>query len=164
MNNSKTEVIYFGSTKQLQKCHQTYMLINGERIDITDCVKYLGTYLDRLLTFNKHVKIKSQKAMYNVFRIKQIRKYLTQEACEILTCSLVLSHVDYCNGLLIGCAQYVEKQLQRVLNFAGKVTLNCDWYSSASDCLRDLHWLPVKYHVQFKVILMMHNCVNSKAP
>ena len=41
MNSSKTEVIIFGSRHQLSKTITNSMCINGENIEISDCIKYL---------------------------------------------------------------------------------------------------------------------------
>ena len=86
------------------------------------------------------------------------------EACEILVCSLVLSHIDYCNVMLIGTTQSVINKLQRIQNFASKVVLNKRRHDSTRECLKTLHWLLVKTRIEFKVILLMHNCFNDKAP
>ena len=51
MNSSKTEIIIFGSRQQLSKVSTNSMLINGDKIDIGDCIKYLGVWAYRHLTF-----------------------------------------------------------------------------------------------------------------
>ena len=43
--------------------------------------------------------------MINLLKIKATRKFLTKEACAKLTISLVTSHLDYANGLLVGLPQ-----------------------------------------------------------
>ena len=47
-----------------------------------------------------------------------------RESGEILTCSLVLSHLDYANGDLFGMHEYLLKRMQRVQNWAAKIVLN----------------------------------------
>ena len=97
MNTAKTEFIMFGSKKQLDKCTSKSININGDEIRSENCIRYLGAFLDDKLNFKQHVKNKCRVAMMNYFRIKCIRKYLTQQATEILVLSLVISHLDYCN-------------------------------------------------------------------
>ena len=43
MNNTKTEVINFGSWQQLRKVHNTHFDINGCPVEIAKSIKYLGS-------------------------------------------------------------------------------------------------------------------------
>ena len=102
MNNFKTEYINFGSKKQLAKCSSHEINICGELVQESECVRLLGSWLDAYLSMKEHIKIKIQKAMFSIHKIKHIRQHLTQEACQQLVSSLVMSHLDYCNSLLTG--------------------------------------------------------------
>ena len=37
-------------------------------------------------------------------------------------------------------------------------------YDSATASLRDLHWLPVKYRINFKIVTLVFKCLNNQAP
>jgi len=50
--------------------------------------------------------------MLNSFRIKNIRKYLTKAAIEILVLSLIVSHL--CNLILYGIAEKELTKMQRI--------------------------------------------------
>ena len=43
---------------------------------------------------------------------------LSVDAVKTLLCSLVVSHLDYCNSLLVGLPRYLIKRLQEVQNAA----------------------------------------------
>ena len=49
MNDSKTEFIYFGGPRQLQKCIVNQIDVNGEMIPWSHTTRYLGAYLDSVL-------------------------------------------------------------------------------------------------------------------
>ena len=89
MNTSKTEFIMFGSRPQLNKCSTKVITICGDQIKLQPCIRYLGAFLDDTLNFKEHVKRKCQTAMFNYFKIKSIRKFLTKEVTEVLCLSLV---------------------------------------------------------------------------
>ena len=38
--------------------------------------------------------------MWNLQKLKHIRKFLNQETCHTLVCRLVLTHLDYANAIL----------------------------------------------------------------
>ena len=52
LNELKTEFIYFRSRQQPTKCHDNTININGEIINRSTKVKYLGGHLDEQLNFN----------------------------------------------------------------------------------------------------------------
>ena len=71
-------------------------------------------------------------------KIKNIRKYLDRETWELLIHSLVMSHIDYANGLLAGATELVLGMYQRIQSFTAKVVLNHSKYSSSTRCLIEL--------------------------
>ena len=52
MNNAKTEFILFGSKQQLRKCTTKSLSANGEEISHSNCIKYLGTWMDQELSLD----------------------------------------------------------------------------------------------------------------
>ena len=164
MNTTKTEFIMFGSRQQLEKCTTDHINIAGDSVKREGCIRYLVAFLDETLTFKEHVKRKCRVAMLNYFRIKSIRKYLTKEATEVLVLSLVVSHLDYCNVILYGIADCDIAKLQRIQNMCAKLVLNRKWSDSSKTSLYDLHWLPVKARINFKLLTYMYNCSISHAP
>ena len=164
MNNSKTEFIYFGWPSQLEKCTTRKIDVNGEEITRADHTRYLGAYLDQKLDFKLHIQAKSRAAILNVLRIKAARKYLTRSACNKLMVSLVLSHLDYTNSLLGGLPKASIAKLQRIQNIAARIVLSRGKYDSATSCLEQLHWLPLRYRIEYKIITLVHRCLHQTTP
>ena len=164
MNNSKTEFILFGSRGQLNKCQTKKINICGDFVNLQKCIRYLGVFLDETLSFKDHIKKKCNTAMYNYFKIKSVRKYLSKEATEILVLSLVVSHLDYCNVVLYGISKTDLLKLQRIQNMCAKLVLNRSKYDSSKQALYDLHWLPIKARIDFKILTYMYNCTVGNAP
>ena len=164
LNESKTEFMYFGWPSQLGKCVTSTIDINGEDIARSEVTKYLGAHLDSALNFKNHVKTKCKAAMFNLQRIRAARKYLTRPACNKLMVSLVISHLDYANGLLGGLPKSTIDQLQRVQNIAAKIVLGKGRYDSSTRCLGELHWLPIKYRIEFKIITLVYKSLHGLAP
>ena len=121
MNSSKTEDIIFGSRQQLSKTITKSMWINGENIEISDCIKYLGVWADQHLTFKQHIKIKCKTAMWNLQKVKPIRLVLTIEAANTFAMGTMFSHLDYCNSIYSGLPETDLKKLQRVQNITAKI-------------------------------------------
>ena len=78
--------------------------------------------------------------------------------------ALVLSHLDYANSLLGGLLKTSIAKLQRIQNIAAKVVLNKGKYDSATSCLATLHWLPIKYRIEYKIITLVYRSLHNMAP
>jgi len=81
-----------------------------------------------------------------------------------LVAAVILSRPDYCNSVLAGLPWSTVASLQRVQNAAARLVLSlppCDHVSSA---FVELHWLPIRYRIQFKLALLMHMAHNNKSP
>jgi len=78
--------------------------------------------------------------------------------------SLVLSRIDYCNVILAGLPASTIAPLQRVQNAAARLVLRLDRRSHITPSLRELHWLPVNYRIQFKVVMFMHQVTAQRCP
>ena len=54
-------------------------------------------------------------------RIGSVRQYLSSEATKTLVSSLVLSRLDDCNAVLVGCPQVLLDKIQRVIKCSNRV-------------------------------------------
>ena len=77
----------------------------------------------------------------------KIRKYLTQESCEIAVHVFITSKLDYCNSLLYGCRKMQLKKLQYVQNAAARIVTQNRKFYNITPVLFDPHWLPVSYRI-----------------
>ena len=64
-----------------------------------------------------------RSANFELRRISSIRHLLSTNASKILVSAFVLSRLDYCNSLLVGCSQYLLNKLQKVQNNAARLVL-----------------------------------------
>ena len=82
MNDGKTEFIYFGGNRQLEKCTSHKIDVNGEDIQRMELTRYLGAYLDSSPNFKEHIKMKCKAAMMNLLKISAARKFLTRKHAQ----------------------------------------------------------------------------------
>ena len=123
MNDGKTEFIMFGAKKQLAKCKTTSIDENNTVVSKSEVVKYLGTWMDCNLILKTILWKKCRISMMNLQWIKLIRPFLNPEVCTTLMLGLVISHLDFCNSILVGLPDVSIKQMQKVQNLAAKVVL-----------------------------------------
>ena len=107
LNPSKTEFVLFGSKVQLGKCVSNNITVCGQVMERSKVIQYLGGWFDESLNMKTHMNKQCQAASWNLKWIRMIRSKLDRESCEILTWSLVLSHLDYANGTLFVVHEYL---------------------------------------------------------
>lgn len=93
-----------------------------------------------------------------------IRKVLDPTTANTIACSIIGSRLDYCNAVLAGVSAHSINRLQLVQNSAARVVLNAARRSSATDLLRELHWLPIVQRIDFKVALLTFKALSCNEP
>ena len=112
MNTSKTEFMMIGSRKQLLKCVTNNIKVCNDMVEKSEIIRLLGIWIDSNLNLKTNITKKCQGAMLIIFKIKHIRRYLTQDACKVLVHGLVMLHLDYCNSLYYGLPDCDLNRLQ----------------------------------------------------
>ena len=56
------------------------------------------------------------------------------------------------------------RKLQRVQNTAARILTGSRKYDHITPVLRQLHWLPVEYRVQYKILLVTYKALQGQAP
>ncbi|KAG8538589.1 hypothetical protein GDO81_022396 [Engystomops pustulosus] len=54
--------------------------------------------------------------------------------------------------------------LQSILNSAARLIFQTELYTDASSLCQSLHWLPVSYRIQYKMITLIHKALHNAAP
>ena len=164
MNDSKTEFVTFASKQMLKLCTTDHLNVNDVSVPRCKVIKYFGVWLDQHLQLIKHITVKCGIAVSNIQRIKLVRPFLTKEACHMLTQGLVTSQLDYCNAIFTRLPECLLKRLQFVQNCAAKLVLGRHKFDCSREALAELHWLPIKVRIDFKVLTLVHKCLSGDAP
>ena len=98
------------------------------------------------MCMNTHVVKVCSKAPWP---IRQIRKFLSEQSTKTLVHGFVTSHLDYCKSLPYGIP------IKKILNAAARVICVIPKFDHISPFLIKLHWLPVYFRIQFKILLLV---------
>ena len=111
-----------------------------------------------------HISSVCSSAHVHLYNIGKIRQYLTKSSLEQLIHALITSKLDYCNSLLYGISKKQLSRLQRVQNSAARLITLTKKREHITPVLHQLHWLPIKQRIKFKILLLIFKCINGLAP
>ena len=74
------------------------------------------------------------------------------------------SRLDYCNSLLFGVGEGLMDRLQRVQDAAARLVSGAKKYDHITPIMTDLHWLPIRRRVTFKMATLVYKCLHGCVP
>ena len=164
LNPEKTEAMLSGTKLRLAQIDTVSLSINNCTIPFQHSVKYLGVALDQTLSMQNHISNVCRSTFLALRRIASIRPYLSVHSTRVLIHALVMSRLDYCNSTLSGIPSEHLARLQRVQNNAARLVLKKRKRDHVSPLLKELHWLPISYRIQFKLATMAFRHFENSLP
>ena len=155
LNPSKSEAIAFLNprSKPLATLAESIQSISvaGSPIKLQSSIKSLGVHLDSKMSFDKHVSEVCRASYFHIRALRHIRSSLTTDAAKTVASAIVGSRLDYCNSLLAGTSVLNLSRLQLVQNTLARVVAQKPRCCHITPVLIDLHWLPVRQRIEFKM-------------
>ena len=164
MNDSKMVIVIFGTQNQCNKFPTTAIDVGDSSINISPEHTYLGVLLDQNLTLKAHILTKAKRTSYHLYRIRQMMKFLDLPAKQTLISSLVMSHLDYTYAIFVNLPNSSIYPMQWIQNQAAKLRMNTHHPNSPTTIMRHLHWLPIRFRCEYKMLLHVYRCITSQAP
>jgi hypothetical protein len=165
LNPDKSEAILFGTRQRCASmANISSVNISTTSITLQDQVKLLGVTMDSNLTFNNHVASVAKSCYYHIRAFRHIRPMLTSDMAKTVASSLIGARLDYANAVLYGTSASNINRLQLVQNTVARVVTGLKKSDHISQTLRDLHWLPVRYRINFKTTVLTYKAQTSAAP
>ncbi len=162
LNDEKTEILLCNPKKYDVDVNS--LNIGCDSIQFSSSVKNLGVYFDSDLSMNAHIMSLSKAVYFEIKRLKHMSNFVNESSLKTLAASFILSRLDYCNSLFKKLNGTQIHQLQKLQNFAAKVICGKSLRDHATPCLMYLHWLPVKFRINFKIAMLVFKCLNGLAP
>ena len=166
LNHEKSQLIIIGKpliVSQIKKSIQSVVLGNVP-VKISNSVKNLGVIFDETLSFNPHINEIAKNSLYKLRNLRLVRNHFSRRNFEILVHAFITSRLDYCNSLFSGLPASALRPLQVVQNYAARVVLKRGKFERSTPLLFNLHWLPVRRRIDYKVLLITYKAYNYLAP
>jgi hypothetical protein len=168
LNADKSEVILLGTSRRKQSyANFSSINITDSTINLSKSIKLLGVTLDNSLSLDTHVAAVCKSSWYHLRALKHIRNAINKDTAKSIGHALVSSRLDYANAVLYGTSNKNFQKLQRVQNSLAKIVCSRSKHAPllhSSDFLQELHWLPIKQRVTFKLAVLAYKCRHNLAP
>lgn len=163
LNQDKTELLLIHSKFQPSP-PLDHIQIGDEKIMPSSSARNLGVMFHEHFNYEEHINKVCKSSYYHIRNMSTIRKYLNKDCMEIIIHAFISSRLDYCNSLLHGIPKYLLQKLQHIQNTAARTLTLTKKSSHITPVLIDLHWLPVTYRIQYKILLLVYKALNGSAP
>jgi len=164
LNEGKTEIIIINGPLNNDTSVQAKSTTFIQDIRPANHVRDLGLILDEKLSFKNHFNSVIKSCNYQLRKLSSIVKYLNINAAKTLVHAFITSRVDYCNSLFVNLPNKDLVRLQSILNRAARLIYKLPPFTSTSSYLFELHWLPIKARIEFKICLLVHKSIKYKQP
>ena len=164
LNEEKTEFIMFISRYARESFPSANIRVGDDTVSPVRCVRNLGAFFDSYLSMTDHISQVTRSAYYHIRRISSIRKFLTRDATERVVHAFITSKLDTNNALLYGLDDCQLKPLEKLQNSAARLVTGARKYDHITPVLQQLHWLPIKARIIFKICLIVYKCLHGLAP
>ena len=165
LNAAKTEIIIF-RRKKTQILKKFNFRLSGQKIELTDQVKYLGILINSTLTWDTHLNELIKKLNRAVGLLAKIRHYTPKFLLKGIYYSLFNSHLIY------GCQVWGQKENEsqilktigalqdkaiRIINFLPNET-------PVQNIYKNDKILKIKDYIKLQNILFVRDCLENELP
>ncbi|XP_030052614.1 LOW QUALITY PROTEIN: uncharacterized protein LOC115465888, partial [Microcaecilia unicolor] len=151
LNMAKTELIVF-PPKPTSPLPPLLISVDNTLVLPVSSARNLRVIFDSSLSFSAHIQQTAKTCRFFLFNISKIRPFLSEHTTRTLIHALITSRLDYCNLLLTGLPLNHLSPLQSIQNSAARLIFRQNRYTHITPLLRSLHWLPIRFRIQFKLL------------
>jgi len=164
LNPDKTVIMWLGSKHQVEKVTVHDIPVLQSSTTTVDTARDLGVMLDSQLTMSAQVGAVCRSAYNYLRQLRPVVRALSVEAKKTVVHAFVSSRLDYCNSLLSGVTDSLVQRLQAVQNAAARLVTGTRRCEHITPVLRQLHWLPVRQRIEFKMAVLVYKALNDLSP
>ena len=163
LNDAKTECMLITPRSKIPalSSNNIHLTVGCAQIKPKMSVHNLGAVLDAELSMEQQVKAVIRSINFHLRRISKIWHNLDKATCEKVIHSVITSRLDYHNGLLFGVSDKLLNRLQIAQNNAAHLLTGTWRYDHIRPVLYQLHWLPVRQWIIFKILLTIHKSIHA---
>ena len=143
LNVAKTEFMIVGSRQNLDAVADNHCInlnIEGKIIKRVYHAKSLGLYIDKNLSWSKHIEEISKKISSGIGALKRIRPFISQNIAVQIYKALIEPHFEYCSPVWHGINNKLSDKSQKLQNRTARAITQSNFDTSSSYLRNLLGW------------------------
>lgn len=120
--------------------------------------------MDSALKLDAQISAVVRSSFFQLRQLAKVKTVVNQHNFEILIHAFITTRLDYCNALYCGLNKTLLLRLQLVQNAAARLLTGSRKFDHITPILKSLHWLPVRFRIDFKILLLAFKCLHGLAP
>ena len=165
LNPTKSQVIVFSPQNSKSSVLIDHIIMSDNSfIRISDVVTNLGTKVDSSLSFSPQISSIVSGGYQLIKDIGKVRRYLSTHDLKTLINSFMISRIDTCNSLYYGISSCELNRLQMLQNSCARLIFGLRKFDHVTPLFNELHWLPVRARIVYKIICFVFKCLHGTAP
>ena len=148
--------MWLESGQQISQVDVSDILILSSSVKVVESARDLGVIIDSQLSLSLHVAALCRFGFFHLRQLRPLCRSLPAEATKTLVQAFISCCLDYCNSLLYGVTDKLMRQVQLAHNAAARLITGAKRREHITPTLRQLHWLPVRRRVEFKMASLIY--------
>jgi hypothetical protein len=132
--------------------------------DLMDTIKVLGVDIGDKVKLKSFISKKVQACNMHLRNLYNIRDSLDTKSRILLVTNFILSKIDYCNILLLGCTDKDLRPLRLVINKSLRFIFNVRFRDHITPFYEKAHFLPIRKRIKFKACLLAYKLFYRISP
>jgi len=151
LNPAKTEVMWLSSSHQLKQVDISDISVLSTQIRVAESARNLGVVFGAQLSLSSHVAVLCRAGYFHLRQLRPSVRSMTTAAAITAVQAFICCRIDYCNSMLYGVSDGLLQKVQSIQNAAARLVTGARRRDHITPVLRQLHWLPVRQRVEYKV-------------
>jgi len=152
LNENKTEIVLFGRPDLVQILASS---LGPLAPYIGSQARNLGVIINGAFKLDKQVSSVVMASFFQLRLLAKVQPYLRRADLEKVMHAFISLCLHYYNSLYVGIGQLELNRLQLVQNAAARLLTGTKKHGHITLVLSSLHWLPVRYRIDFKNLLFV---------
>ena len=166
LNSEKTEVLVLRPKSRTRETPAITLHLGDVSVSSNPAARNLGVKFDSTLSFHDQITAVCRSGYMHLRNINAVAtcKYLPRDTLLGLVHAFVTSRIDFCNALFSGLPDNQIRRLQKLQNQAARLVTGTSRFAHITPVLANLHWLPVRRRIEFKLLMFIHRFVYGSSP
>ena len=140
------------------------LIINNKKIQLSNCLKFLGILVDEHLSWLPHIQYIETKISKTIGMMYRVRPYVNSQSLKLIYFSLIHSYINYANITWASTHPTKLKKIHNIQKHASRIIYNKSRYEHAKPLMKSMKMLDVNEINIYQHLIFMYKFRNKLTP